>query len=89
MALGAQPSALVRMIVRQGTVHLVIGLLLGLLLSLGLAQGVRMLLFGVSPADPLILALIVIVIIGTGLIASLIPAMRATRVNPVAALKQE
>ncbi len=89
MALGAQPLALVRMIVRQGIVHLVIGLLIGLLLSLGLAQGIRMILFGVSPADPVILALIVIVIIGTGLIASLIPAMRATRVNPVAALKQE
>ena len=89
MALGAQPDAIVKMIVKQGTVHLLLGLLIGLLLSIGLAQGMQMILFGVSPADPGILALIIMIIIGTGIVASLIPAMRATKVDPVSALRQE
>jgi predicted permease len=89
MALGAEPIALVRMVVKQGTIHLVIGLLAGLLLSFALAQGVRAILFGVSPGDPVILTLIVLILIGTGLLASLVPALRATRVDPVSALRQE
>ncbi len=89
MALGAQPDAILKMIVKQGTIHLVLGLLIGLLLSLWLARGMQMILFGVSPADPVILTLIIAIITGTGIVASLIPAMRATKVNPVSALRQE
>ncbi|MFC1628156.1 ABC transporter permease [Gemmatimonadota bacterium] len=89
MALGAQSGNLVRMIVKQAAVQLGIGVVLGIGLALGLAQGVRMLLFGVSPTDPVMFVFIVVILVGTGTLASLIPARRATRIDPVIALRYE
>ncbi len=89
MALGAQPGMLVRMIVRQAAVQLGIGVILGIGLAFALAQGMRMLLFGVSPTDPVMFALIVIILVGTGTLASFIPARRVTRIDPVSALRYE
>ena len=57
--------------------------------DLELAQGMQMLLFGVSPSDPAMFVLIVMVLVGTGTLASFIPARRATRIDPVAALRYE
>jgi len=89
MALGAQPGMLVRMIVRQAAVQLGIGVILGIGLAFALAQGMRMLLFGVSPTDPVMFALIVMILVGTGTLASFIPARRVTRIDPVSALRYE
>jgi len=89
MALGAQSGNLVRMILKQAALQLGIGVLLGIVLAFGLAQGVQMLLFGVSPSDPGMFALIVVILVGTGFMASFIPARRATRIDPVIALRYE
>jgi len=89
MALGAQSGNLVRMILKQALVQLGIGTVLGIGLAFALAQGVQMLLFGVSPSDPVMFALIVLVLVGTGALASFIPARRATRIDPVIALRYE
>ncbi len=89
MALGAQSGDLVRMILKQAAIQLGIGVLLGVGLAFALAQGVQMLLFGVSPTDPVMFAIIVLILVGTGTLASFIPARRATRIDPVTALRYE
>ncbi|MFC1499460.1 ABC transporter permease [Candidatus Zixiibacteriota bacterium] len=89
MALGAQSGNLVNMIVRQAMVQLTIGVVLGIGLAFALAQGVQMLLFGVSPTDPIMFVFIVAILSGTGIFASFIPARRATRIDPVSALRYE
>ncbi len=89
MALGAQGPDVLRLIVRQGVVQLGVGLVLGLALAIFLSRGMGVLLFGVEPLDPLTFLLIIVVLSVTGLLASFIPAQRATRVDPVIALKYE
>ncbi len=89
MALGAQGPDVLRLIVKQGVVQLSIGLVLGLGLAVLLSRGMDILLFGVEPLDPTTFLAIIVVLAGTGLLASFIPARRATRVDPVIALKYE
>jgi len=89
MALGAEPRNLVGMVLRQGGKQLLIGLLIGSALALALAQGMQMVLFGVSPTDPFVFAFIIGVLVLTGMLASFIPARRATRIDPVEALRYE
>ena len=59
------------------------------LLSLGLARAIASQLWGVSPSDPLTVASVVLLLVGTGLLACWVPAHRATRVDPVVALRCE
>ncbi|MEE8520079.1 MAG: ABC transporter permease [Gemmatimonadota bacterium] len=89
MALGAEGRDVMRLIVRQGLVQLAIGLVLGLGLAALLSRGMDIILFGVEPLDPMTFISIAIVLIGTGLLASFVPARRATRVDPVIALRYE
>lgn len=89
MALGAQRGDVVGLIMRQGLVQLGIGLLIGLGAAAGAANFVTMLLFEVNPRDPFIFISIVLVLTATGLVASWIPARRATRVDPNVALRYE
>ncbi|MBZ5499447.1 MAG: ABC transporter permease [Acidobacteriia bacterium] len=89
MALGAQGGQLLGLIMKKGVFRLALGLFLGL--GLGLLAGgfLRTLLFRVSPRDPLVLVTILAVLALAGLLANLIPARRATRINPVIALSSE
>jgi putative ABC transport system permease protein len=93
MALGAHYSRILRMVVRQGTVQLAIGLGLGLGLALLLARlagsGIQNILFGVSATDPATYAMVFGLITIVSLIAMLVPARRATRVDPMIALRTE
>ncbi|HEX5724340.1 MAG TPA: ABC transporter permease [Longimicrobiaceae bacterium] len=89
MALGAQAGDVRRLILRQGLKQLAIGVVLGLLLAFGLGSLLRIILFQVSPADPVTFVSIVTVLVGTGVLACLIPARRATRVDPMVALRYE
>jgi len=89
MALGAQPGDVVRMIVRQGLLQIGIGVTVGLVLAFGLSRLLQTLLFEVSPNDPLILATIVGILTISGLLASFIPARRASRVDPMVAFRYE
>ena len=87
MALGAQSRTIFRQVLIQGGWLVAIGSVLGLAGGAALTQWIRGLLFQVSPADPLTLAAATLGLAAVALIATLIPARRATRVNPVVALR--
>jgi putative ABC transport system permease protein len=89
LALGAQPRDIQRLIVSQGSKLALSGLAIGLAAALALGQAMRSLLFGVSPSDPLIFIGIVLLLAAVSLLACWIPARRATKVDPMVALKYE
>jgi putative ABC transport system permease protein len=88
MALGADAGRVVRLIVRQGSVQLLVGGGLGAVLAFLLGKALGLMLFGIEPSDPVTLAIVMVVLLSTGALATLIPAWRATRVDPVEALRQ-
>jgi putative ABC transport system permease protein len=89
MALGARAGDVVRMVFRQGLVQLAAGMTVGLLLALGVSRVMSVLLFDVQPRDPLVFGSVVVVLTTAGLLACLLPARRATRVDPLVALRSE
>jgi len=89
MALGASRSAILRMVGLAGLRLIAVGLAIGLLGSVVVSRVVTNQLWGVSPHDPLTLSLVVAVLIVCGLTACYVPALRATRVEPVKALRFE
>ncbi len=89
LALGAEPRAVLRMVVRQGMSLTLVGVVLGLAAALALTRVMKELLFGVSTTDPATFALITLLLVVVALIASCIPARRATKVDPLAALRHE
>lgn len=89
IALGAQRTAILRMVLRESLVLIALGVAAGSALTLALAHTVRSLVFGIEPNDPLTLAAAGLVLGLVGLLASFFPANRAARLDPVAALHQE
>ena len=93
MALGAHYGRILRMVLKQGATQLAIGLLLGVGLTLALATaagaGIQNILFGVSARDPMTYAVVIAIITTVSLIATIVPARRATRVDPMLALRAE
>jgi len=81
-------AALMRLILREGLQHAVIGLAIGLFASVLVMRAFQAMLYEVSAADPFTLATVAIVLMITAAAACAIPAMRAMRVDPVQALKQ-
>jgi putative ABC transport system permease protein len=89
MALGAQGRDVVRMIFGQGAMQLSVGMAFGLALALGISRLMSVILFQVQPRDPVIFGAVAAVLIAVGLLACLIPASRATRVDPLVALRSD
>ncbi len=89
MAFGALRKDVLKMVVRQGMALVIVGIFVGTAGSLALSRLIRRLLFEVQPSDPLTLILVSVVIAGAALAACLIPAYRATRIDPIAALHHE
>jgi len=89
MALGASASNVRGMVVRQGMMLAMIGIVVGLGAALGLSRLIASLLFGVTPRDPLVFFGVGAVLSAVALAATYLPARRATRVNPVVALRYE
>jgi putative ABC transport system permease protein len=89
MALGAQSRHVVRLVVRQGAVLTLLGLAIGIAGALGAARLITHLLFGVSATDPVTFAGVCVVLAAVAALASYLPARRATRVDPIIALRAE
>ena len=89
MALGATHNEVLLMILKDGALTTVIGVTLGIAGSLFLTRAMQSLLFGVSPTDPVTFAGITSVLVLVTLTACWIPARRATRVDPLVALRYE
>ena len=89
MALGAQPAGVMAMIMRQGFTIVAIGLGVGALLAAVVAFGLRQLLYGVQPLDPIAWAVALSAMLLAAALANYVPARRAMRIDPMAALRSE
>jgi predicted permease len=89
MALGAGARDVIRMIFGQGLVQVSVGLVVGLGLALGISQLLSIILFEVQPRDPIVFGGVAALLLTTGGLACLIPAQRATKVDPLTALRAE
>jgi putative ABC transport system permease protein len=89
MALGASRQQVLSLILRQGAEQITIGLAIGLGLAVLISRALQTALFEVSPNDPAVFALIVAILAMTGMLATLVPARRATRADPANALRYE
>ena len=89
MALGAGSGEMMKMILGQGMRLAAIGIVIGLAAAFGLARVLSQFLFGVTATDPLTFVAVAIILASVALVAAFIPAQRATRVDPILALRQE
>jgi putative ABC transport system permease protein len=89
MALGSTPGQLKRLVIGSGISTAAVGLLAGMLGAAALASGLRAFLFGVAPLDPSVMAGVAALLLAVALAANYIPAMRATRIDPMKALRQD
>jgi putative ABC transport system permease protein len=89
LALGARPGAVRALVLGEGMLLAGLGIGLGLVGALALGRLLVGLLYGVRPTDPRVLAAVCLLLAGASVVACLVPAVRATRVNPVDALRSE
>jgi predicted permease len=89
MALGAQPRQVLGLVLRQGMLLSLVGAAVGILVALPVARMAGNLLYGVSATDPLTYAGITLLLMGVALLACYLPARRATRIDPLIALRVE
>lgn len=89
LAFGARAEDVVRLIMRKGVVLVGLGVALGVVAALGVTRYIRSLLFGVSPTEPLTLASATLLLVFVALSACAIPAVRASRLDPMRALRTE
>ena len=89
IALGAQAADVLRLVASQGVRFTIAGLVVGLLAAAGVARLMQALLFRTQAYDPFVFAVVVLVLGTIALLAALVPALRATKADPVAALRSE
>ncbi len=88
MTMGAQPRDVMRLVLKEGLVQAALGLTIGLGGAVLLMRSFRTMLYEISPADPVTLTAVVLVLLSTALAACIVPARRAMRVDPMTALRQ-
>src|SRR2546430_11923767 len=89
MALGASNKDVVQMVLTDGLKPILVGVILGLAAALALSRVVSSLIFGVRATDPLTFAAVALLLLLVGIFATIVPACRATRIEPVRILREE
>jgi ABC-type antimicrobial peptide transport system permease subunit len=89
MSLGARPKDVLALVLGDGARLSALGIALGVVLALGVARTFESFLFGIENLDPLTLATVVVVAAAAGLLATYVPARRASRIDPIRTLRQE
>jgi ABC-type antimicrobial peptide transport system permease subunit len=89
MALGADRTQVVRMVMRQSLIVVATGVAIGVPLALRASSGLQALLYGVEPFAPAPFVIAVLVLVGAGIVATLLPSRNASRVDPLVALRSE
>jgi ABC-type antimicrobial peptide transport system permease subunit len=88
IAVGAKSTNILQLVIRQGVQLAGIGLVIGIAAALALARLMSSMLYGVSANDPLSLTIAIVVLSMATVLASLLPALRATRIDPIEALRE-
>jgi len=89
IALGAPPARILKLVLRESALLIGVGILVGLVGAIGLARLISTLLFAVKATDPATFVLVPLLVLAVGLLACYIPARRATKVDPLVALRYE
>lgn len=89
MALGAESRDVLKMVLSRSLIMIIVGIAIGLLISFVGARAIASFLVGVSPSDPITFGGVMLLLLGVALLACLVPAYRATRVDPLVALRYE
>jgi putative ABC transport system permease protein len=89
MALGASPARILKLVLRESTLLIGAGILLGLAGAMGLLRVVSSLLFEIKPTDPATFVFVSSLMLAVGFLACYVPARRATKVDPMVALRYE
>jgi len=89
MALGAQSQQVLKLVLRQGMLLAAVGVLVGIAIALPVSRFASTLLYGVSPSDPLTYTVIAVLLMAVAFLACYVPARRATRIDPLVALRFE
>jgi putative ABC transport system permease protein len=89
LALGARPNDVLKLVVGQGMLVVLVGLVLGLLISAALTRTMSGLLYGISATDFATFAEVLLLLVGVAFLACYLPARRATKVDPLIALRNE
>ena len=89
MALGASPASVVWLVLREGFIPVLIGIIAGIPFAIVAARLMKSLLFGVAPTDPATLAASALFMLSIAAVAAYLPARRASRVDPITALRYD
>ena len=89
LALGARPESVMRLVLREGLTFPTLGLGVGIVSALGLTRLLRSSLYGIGPSDPRVFVITVVLLLAASALACLVPAVRATRADPLEALRAE
>ncbi len=89
MALGAQQSDVLRLVIKRGMIVAAVGIAIGIFAALAVTRGIGGLLFGIASTDPIVYAGISLLLVAAAVVASYFPARKATEVDPIVALRHE